>query len=97
MSLRHGPTIDELLGDSLVQAVMRADNVEPQALRTSLADTAVRLANPRRAEIGEQVLAKPDNRQTGGVPRRACTGARPPRAARRPMRVSALLLVSTKP
>jgi len=43
MSLRHSPTIDELLGDSLVQAVMRADNVEPQALRTLLADAAFRV------------------------------------------------------
>ena len=47
MSLRHSPTIEELLGDSLVQAVMRADNVEPQALRTLLADTAFRLAAAR--------------------------------------------------
>ncbi len=44
MPLRQSPTLDELLGDSLVQAVMRADNVEPQALRTLLADTAFRLA-----------------------------------------------------
>ena len=43
MSLRQSETIDELLGDSLVQAVMRADNVEPHALRTLLADAAFRL------------------------------------------------------
>ena len=59
MSLRHTPTIDELLGNSLVQAVMRADNVEPQALRTLLADTAVRSPPPGRAEAGERALAKP--------------------------------------
>ena len=47
MSPRHSPIIDELLGDSLVQAVMRADNVEPQALRALLADTAVRVAATR--------------------------------------------------
>jgi hypothetical protein len=47
MSLRHSPTIDELLGDSLVQTVMRADNVEPQALRILLADTAARVAGAR--------------------------------------------------
>jgi hypothetical protein len=47
MSLRHGPTVDELLGDSLIQAVMLADHVEPQALRTLLADTAVRIADAR--------------------------------------------------
>ncbi len=44
MSLRHSPTIDELLGDSLVQAVMRADDVESQVLRTLLADAALRVA-----------------------------------------------------
>jgi hypothetical protein len=44
MSLRHSPTIDQLLGDSLVQAVMRADHVEPQALRALLADAADRVA-----------------------------------------------------
>jgi hypothetical protein len=44
MSLRHSPTVDELLGDSLVQAVMRADNVEPQALRTLLTEIAARVA-----------------------------------------------------
>ena len=43
MSLRHSPTIDELLGDSLVQAVMRADNVEPQVLRTLLGAAAARV------------------------------------------------------
>jgi hypothetical protein len=44
MFKRHTPTVDELLGDSLVQAVMRADNVEPQALRTLLAVVAGRIA-----------------------------------------------------
>jgi hypothetical protein len=44
MSLRYSPTIDELLGDSLIQAVMRADAVEPQALKTLLADAAFRVA-----------------------------------------------------
>jgi hypothetical protein len=47
MSLRHSPTIDELLGDSLVQAVMRADHVEPQALKTLLADAAFRVVTGR--------------------------------------------------
>ena len=47
MSLRHSPTIDELLGDSLVQAVMRADDVEPQALRILLADAAARIGRGR--------------------------------------------------
>ena len=85
MSLRHSPTIDELLGDSLVQAVMRADNVEPQALRTLLADAAFRLAAARvETEIGERALGEAADRQAGGVPRRERAEARPPCAARRP-------------
>ena len=60
MSLRHSPTIDELLGDSLVQAVMRADNVEPQALRTLLADAAFRVAAARvEQRSASGLLAKP--------------------------------------
>ena len=48
MLLRHSPTVDDLLGDSLIQAVMRADNVEPQALRTLLSDMGDRVAAARR-------------------------------------------------
>jgi len=48
MSLRRRTTIDELLGDSLIQAVMRADRVEPQALKTLLVSAAARLAAPSR-------------------------------------------------
>ena len=44
MSLKHGPTIDDLLTDSLVQTVMRADHVEPQALKTLLNGVASRIA-----------------------------------------------------
>jgi hypothetical protein len=47
MLLRGSPAIDELLADSLVQAVMRADNVEPHAIRTVLADAANRIADAR--------------------------------------------------
>ncbi len=50
MSQRLTPTLDELLGDSLIQAVMRADNVEPQALRTLFAETAGRIAACREGE-----------------------------------------------
>ena len=67
MPLRHSPIIDELLGDSLVQAVMRADNVEPQALRTLLADTAVRVAAARvEQRSASGLLTKPpiDRRAT---------------------------------
>jgi len=99
MSLRHSPTIDELLGDTLVQTVMRADKVEPQSLRTLLANAAYRLATARveRRPRSASKSAEADNRQAGGVPRRDCAGTRPPRAASRPMRVSPLLLASVKP
>jgi hypothetical protein len=50
MSQRLSPTLDELLGDSLIQAVMRADNVEPQALRMLLAETAGRIEARREGE-----------------------------------------------
>lgn len=73
MSLRHSSTIDELLGDSLVQAVMRADNVEPQALRTLLVDAAVRVtaAHVERKPVS-RLLAKPpiDRRPGANAPMR---------------------------
>ncbi|RBP04080.1 hypothetical protein DFR50_14152 [Roseiarcus fermentans] len=50
MSQRLTPTLDELLRDSLIQAVMRADNVEPQALRTLFSETAGRIAARREGE-----------------------------------------------
>ena len=53
MSQRLSPALDELLGDSLIQAVMRADNVEPQALRTLLAETAGRIASGRSKRAGK--------------------------------------------
>ena len=60
MSLRHSSTIDELLGDSLVQAVMRADNVEPQALRSLLVDAAVRVTGAHvEQKPASRLLAKP--------------------------------------
>jgi hypothetical protein len=67
MSLRYSPTIDELLGDSLVQAVMRADDVEPQALKTLLADAAFRIAaapRERRPTSGPMTRPAIDGRAT---------------------------------
>lgn len=43
MPLRPTPTFDDLIGDSLIRAVMQADRVEPEALRTLLAGAAARL------------------------------------------------------
>ena len=36
MAYRNAQTIDDLLADPLIQKVMRADHVEPQALRSLL-------------------------------------------------------------
>ena len=84
MSLRHSSNIEELLGDSLVQAVMRADNVEPQALRTVLADAASRLAAARREQRSASGLsAKPP------IDRRAAS-----RGATAPVRVRPALVSS---
>jgi hypothetical protein len=49
MSLSYNPTIDDLLADSLVQTVMRADQVEPQTLKTMLYGVASRIERPERA------------------------------------------------
>jgi hypothetical protein len=49
MSQNSGPTLDDLLADSLIQTVMRADHVEPQALKTLLHGVASRIGRPARA------------------------------------------------
>ena len=49
MAYRSAQTIDDLLADSLIQKVMLADRVEPQALKTLLDGTARRIAESRRA------------------------------------------------
>jgi len=49
MAHRNAPTIDDLLADPLIQKVMDADHVEPQALRSLLTGTARRLGYSMRA------------------------------------------------
>ncbi len=49
MAYRSAETIDDLLADSLIQKVMLADHVQPQALKILLDGTARRLADSRRA------------------------------------------------
>ena len=80
MAYRNAETIDDLLADSLIQKVMLADGVEPQALRTLLDGTARRLAESRRAatvQVGQDLgrrgwfrgpllLTRPSTRATGG-------------------------------
>jgi len=50
MSLSHAPTVDELLADGLVQAIMQADRVAPAELRTLLSGVADRIARGRQSE-----------------------------------------------
>jgi hypothetical protein len=61
MSPRHAPTIDELLADGLIQAVMRADQVDPGALRTLLGGVATRIAARRdsAAKLAGTTFAPP--------------------------------------
>ena len=61
MAYPNAPTIDTLLADSLIQKVMRADRVEPQALKSMLHGTARRIAERRRAttvQIGQDLVRR---------------------------------------
>jgi hypothetical protein len=80
MSLSHGPTLDDLLADPLIQTVMRADHVEPQALRALMSGAAGRIA-AGRASQGAGRFARSD-----GDRRAASRGANRPLAARPPAR-----------
>ena len=42
------PTIQDLLNDPLTQAVMKADSVDPQALRRMLGSVALEIERPDR-------------------------------------------------
>jgi hypothetical protein len=80
MAYRTAQTIDDLLADPLIQTVMRADHVEPQALKTLLTGTARRISDSRRAsavQVGQDLsrrgsfrgpllLIRPTTRTTGG-------------------------------
>jgi hypothetical protein len=73
-------TIDDLLADSLIQKVMLADRVAPQALKALLDGTARRVAESRRAgapQLGQDlgrrgslrqplILMRPKTHPTGG-------------------------------
>ena len=96
----HGPTIDELLRDSLVQAVMRADKVEPQALRLLLGNAASRVAasrlqqEPRSASglLSRQPIDKRSTSRAANGSTRVPLVARARQLAR--ARAGALLLTS---
>jgi len=49
MANRTGSTIDDLLADALIQKVMLADHVEPQALRSLLGAAQRRITDARHA------------------------------------------------
>ena len=59
MSFSPAPTVDELLADGLVQAVMQADHVEPDELRALLGGVAQRIFRRREGEPKARVLATP--------------------------------------
>jgi hypothetical protein len=59
MTLRQDPTLEELLGDPLIQAALRADHVDPAALRTLFGAVAGRVAASRALEPARTAAAKP--------------------------------------
>ena len=66
MAYRNAETIDDLLADALIQKVMLADHVEPQALKTLLDGTARRLDDSRRAatvQVGQDLGRRGSFRQ----------------------------------
>jgi hypothetical protein len=66
MAYGSAQTIDDLLADSLIQKVMLADHVEPQALRTLLDGTARRIADSRRVpavQVGQDLRRRGPFRQ----------------------------------
>jgi hypothetical protein len=80
MAYQSVQTIDDLLADSLIQKIMLADHVEPQALKLLLDGTARHLAASRRAasvQVGQDLgrrgpfrqpplLTRPTPRAAGG-------------------------------
>jgi len=82
MSLGYSPRIDDLLADSLIQAMMRADHVEPQALKTLLDGVASRIGGPERAlqRPAAVFISSANNSRT--PPRRGLSAPAPRRAAR---------------
>ena len=82
MSLLRNSTIDELLADSLIQTLMRADQVEPQALRALLNGAASRITATRRARAAERsgvVFVRSKSERRGREPDAPLVARRAPR------------------
>jgi len=47
------PTLNEMLSDPLIEIVMRADGVDPQALRPMLCEVARGLSQARGAAVSQ--------------------------------------------
>jgi hypothetical protein len=48
----HEPTLDEMLSDSIIQAVMQADHVDPRTVRRTMRQaTKARLTQPPRPPV----------------------------------------------
>jgi hypothetical protein len=50
---RNDPTLDDLLGDPVTHAIMRADRVDPRELEAMLRALALRLARPAGRSDGD--------------------------------------------
>ena len=74
---RPSPTLDDLLADSLIQTVMQADRVEPEAVRALMDGAARRLAAGRASQHNGVAFARAD-----GHGRTAFRATHPPQAAR---------------
>ena len=96
MSPQQHSNIDELLGDRLIQAVMRADRVDPLALR-SLLGGAAQAASPLAAPHGEgggDVLYRAAHRLDAELRPRRRAADPPARPDRRRLSRRALLLIA---
>ena len=68
MSISCAPTLDDLLADPLVQALMSADRVDAAGLRREMTQTATRIARPLDL-AGARVRFGTDARKAGREPR----------------------------
>ena len=71
MTQRERPMIEELLADSLIRTVMRADHVEPQDLRSLMEGAAARIVARREAGAmwrGVMFRESPFNRPSEATP-----------------------------